>query len=135
MSHQPSQLEIHVCMCVFQIYLFLWWWFLLVAVCTLLSLIYWSVMSVVKGQQRVFVHRYLRVYDLVKDDVSDRRALTRLLLHRDVKQWFRGVRLAAGQPVRFSAIFPKRHPRDAWNEASTTVFVWIWTACDLFSHC
>lgn len=62
-----------------KIYLFLWWWFLLVAVCTLLSLIYWIVMSIMKGQQRVFIHRYLRVYDLVKDDMGDRRALSRFV--------------------------------------------------------
>lgn len=59
--------------------MFLWWWFLLVAVCTLLSLIYWIVMSIMKGQQRVFIHRYLRVYDLVKDDMGDRRALSRFV--------------------------------------------------------
>lgn len=54
---------------------------MLVTVCTLLSLIYWTVLSIVKGQQRVFVHRYLRVYDLLKDDMSDRRALNRFVNH------------------------------------------------------
>lgn len=38
-------------------------------------------MSIVGGQQRVFVHRYLRVYDLLKDDSTDRRALSRFVNH------------------------------------------------------
>lgn len=49
-----------------KIYLFLWWWFLLVAILTILNLIYWLSVSFSPSSRRRFVARYLWIRDVVK---------------------------------------------------------------------
>lgn len=54
-----------------KIYLFLWWWFLVVAMLTIVNMIYWFVVSVARNMQRDYVDHYLRVYSGMKHDDKD----------------------------------------------------------------
>jgi len=67
-----------------KIYLFLWWWFLIVAIMTCLSFIYWLFVCVAPGLQRSFIQRYLRVTDDISDSPADQRLLQRFV-HRNLR--------------------------------------------------
>jgi len=49
-----------------KLYLFLWWWFLLVAVVSILNLLYWLAVSFNPMSRRRFVARYLMARNIVK---------------------------------------------------------------------
>jgi len=66
-----------------KLYLFLWWWFLLVAVLTILNLIYWLAVSFNPNSRRRFVARYLLARNVIKSPPSPER-------QHDVKEFVDG---------------------------------------------
>jgi len=62
----------------------LWWWFLIVAILTCLSFIYWVAVTAAPGLQRAFVQRYLQVTDDLSDSPADQRQLQRFV-HRNLR--------------------------------------------------
>ena len=55
-----------------QIFIFLWWWYLIVAVCSAISLIQWLFSTINKAEHRNFIIRYLRVTDAIGDTDNER---------------------------------------------------------------
>lgn len=67
-----------------KIFIFFWFWFLLVGALSILSLLYWMFATLLPGQRRTYVSRYLRCTSAISLDYSERREASNVdeFIHR-----------------------------------------------------